>query len=310
VERAETGKVSDTNLVVAFGNLAEALRWARQFDEAEKLFDRALGILRTGAGMNGRQAAVLLNNRGRLYLETRRYALAQSDLKQGLRLTERAFGARHAQMVQVLNSLGALSLAMHQRKDAERSFKKAIALADRLGLEDAVAAIALGNLATLYEQQRDWRRARDLHVRALRIMEASRGPNHPQTAAILANLGIAYFWQGKLDEAERVLRRSIGIPRNAPSPDGTVATAYFGLGLVLTARGRYDEARSNYSAALETQEKILGPKAPEIARTLDEFASLLRKMNLNTEALSMQTRADSIRAFWTYTAPVSRKSRR
>jgi tetratricopeptide (TPR) repeat protein len=198
---------------------------------------------------------------------------------------------------------------MHQRRNAENSFKKAIAIADRLGMEDAVAAMALNNLAVLYEQQHDWRRESALHLRALRMMEAARGPDDPQTAELLSNLGLAYFWQGKLDDAESVLRRSIEILQNSPAPDRTVATAYFGLGLVLTARGRYDEARSNYSAALETQEKLLGPKAPEIARTLDEFASLLRKMNLHTEALAMKARADSIRTYWKYTAPV-RGSRR
>jgi tetratricopeptide (TPR) repeat protein len=179
-----------------------------------------------------------------------------------------------------------------------------------LGQEDAGTGTVLSNLAALYVQQHDWRQAGALFFRALPMMEVARGPDHPQTAAILSNLGIAYFWQGKLDDAESALRRSIEILRNTPVPGKTVAMAYFGLGLVLTAKGRYDEARSNYSAALETQEKTLGPKAPEIALTLDEFASLLRKMNLETEALAMKARADSIRTYWRYTAPLSRSSRR
>ena len=50
VERAETGNVSGTNLVMAFGNLAEALRLAGRYDEAETLFDRAFRILPMNAG--------------------------------------------------------------------------------------------------------------------------------------------------------------------------------------------------------------------------------------------------------------------
>src|SRR6185503_7703162 len=46
LELAETDKTSDTNVVVAIGNLAETLRMKARYDEAEKLLDRALRILK------------------------------------------------------------------------------------------------------------------------------------------------------------------------------------------------------------------------------------------------------------------------
>src|SRR5262245_37753648 len=45
LQRTEVDKISDAKLVPALANLAEALRSTRQYDEAEKLFARALSTL-------------------------------------------------------------------------------------------------------------------------------------------------------------------------------------------------------------------------------------------------------------------------
>ena len=89
----------------------------------------------------------------------------------------------------------------------------------------------------------------------------------------------------------------------------TVAMSSFCLGLVLTAKGNYDEGKSMYAASLRIQEQNLGPKAPEVARTLEEFAKLLRKMKSNQEAWAMEARAKSIRAEAEYTVKVNTAGR-
>ena len=83
-----------------------------------------------------------------------------------------------------------------------------------------------------------------------------------------------------------------------------MALSSLGLGLVLAAREHYAEAKSLYAASLEIQEKHFGPKAIEIAQTLDELATLLRKMKDPKEASAIEARAKSIRAELEYTVRV------
>jgi tetratricopeptide (TPR) repeat protein len=151
---------------------------------------------------------------------------------------------------------------MDKRKQAETSFKKAIAFVEkRLGAKAALLAPVLGNLAVLYQQQKRWSVAEPILVRALEIAEGSFGMEHPETAIILSNLGQSYYWQGKVDDA----------------------------------------AKAKYADSLQVQEQSLGPKAPEVATTLEQFAKLLHRMNNEQEALVMETRANSIRAELQYT---------
>jgi len=148
LERAENDAVSDTQLVVALGSLAEALRSIGEYDESERLFVRSLGILRSSNTANKQDMPVILTDLGRLYQETGRYTLAESFLKNALQLTERDLGPQHPQMVQVLNGLGAVYTSINKRKQAESSFKRAIAIAEKnLANDSSDLAAVLGNLA-------------------------------------------------------------------------------------------------------------------------------------------------------------------
>ena len=49
------------------------------------------------------------------------------------------------------------------------------------------------------------------------------------------------------------------------------------MGTVCRAQGRYAEAETLFRRALAIREKALGPERPEVAKTLDNYAELLRK---------------------------------
>ncbi len=62
------------------------------------------------------------------------------------------------------------------------------------------------------------------------------------------------------------------------------------------AQGSYAEAEPLYQRALEIDEKALGPEHPDVATSLENYASLLRETGRADEAAEMETRAQSIRA--------------
>ena len=70
-------------------------------------------------------------------------------------------------------------------------------------------AVILNNLDGLLRTDGKLGAARPLSERALRIEEATLGPDHPDVAAILSSLGELLKRQGQFDQARHVLRRAL-----------------------------------------------------------------------------------------------------
>jgi hypothetical protein len=66
----------------------------------------------------------------------------------------------------------------------------------------------------------------------------------------------------------------------------------------------YDESRTLFAEALETQEQILGKRAPEVATTLEQYAGILRRTGNNVLAEEIENRAASIRIERSFTVSV------
>ncbi len=58
----------------------------------------------------------------------------------------------------------------------------------------------------------------------------------------------------------------------------------------------YPEAEPHYKRALAIFEKALGPEHPDVGRSLNNLAELLRETGRGAEANKMETRAKEIRA--------------
>ena len=63
-----------------------------------------------------------------------------------------------------------------------------------------------------------------------------------------------------------------------------------------TRQGRYGEAEPLHKRALAIRQKALGPKHPDVATALENYAALLRETGRHTEAVKLEARARAIRA--------------
>ena len=61
--------------------------------------------------------------------------------------------------------------------------------------------------------------AEPLYKRALAIREKALGPDHPEVATSLSNLGTLYGSQGQYNQAEPLYRRALAIDEKALGPD-------------------------------------------------------------------------------------------
>ena len=100
-------------------------------------------------------------------------------------------------------------------------------------------------------------------------------------------------------------RRALTIRRKVFGTDNAyTAVSAANLAEVLAAESKYDESRTLFAEALNTQEQILGKRVPEVAATLEQFARLLRLTDNNELAEEMEHRATSIRIERSFTVSV------
>ena len=140
--------------------------------------------------------------------------------------------------------------------EAEKQWLAALAAAEKFRSHDARLAATLSNLAELYRAQGRYSEAAELNQRALTIWEKDLGK----------------------------------------SDDPNVAKALNSLALTYGAQGRNSEAEPLFKRSLAIREKVLGPEHPAVAESLENYSALLRKLNRESEAATMEERAKIIRA--------------
>ena len=68
------------------------------------------------------------------------------------------------------------------------------------------------------------------------------------------------------------------------------------LARLYQAQGKYADAEPLHKRALAIWESALGPEHPNVAKGLENYASLRRKMGLSAEAARLEAQARAIRA--------------
>jgi tetratricopeptide (TPR) repeat protein len=142
----------------------------------------------------------------------------------------------------------------------------------------------------------DLEAARPFYQRALAIRERLQGPDHPDTAEALNNLGVMLWAQGELDRARRVFERALAIRERVLGPDHrATAEGLNNLAALCRAQGELAAARPLYERALAIRERVLGPDQPYTAWSLHSLGCLLRDQGELDAARPLLERALAIR---------------
>lgn len=133
------------------------------------------------------------------------------------------------------NSLAAFLVRLGDYPRARDAFERAAAL-----VPDGITW-PLENLATVLILEGDF-------VGAIEAFEQIDGA--PDSAKLARNIGTAYFFTGRLEEAEKYYRLAIELDPKSPIEHGNLADLFL-------RQGRHDEARMEYRTALHLVEEIL-----------------------------------------------------
>jgi len=130
----------------------------------------------------------------------------------------------------------------------------------------------------------------------LELCEKRFGPDHPETADALCNLGEVYRSLRDYVRAEPLLKRALEIDKKALGLDHPdTAWLLNNLGELYRATGDYAKAEPLLKCALEIDEKTLGPDHPDTATARDNLAALYYSMGDRGKAEALLQPALKIR---------------
>ncbi|WP_320671226.1 tetratricopeptide repeat protein [Patulibacter defluvii] len=195
-----------------------------------------------------------------------RYPAAAAGFRAAIDEAERWLGPADPDLALACNGLALVARYRGAHDDAERGYRRALAIVGRDGLDGAAV---LHNLAGLEHARGRAGNALALARRAWEIRVRELGPDHPDALGDQAQVGELLRCDGRLDEAEGMLddvRRRWAALRG--DDDLEVAIALHGLALVAADRGDHRTAVTRGRAALRIKRARLGPNHPELAATL------------------------------------------
>jgi tetratricopeptide (TPR) repeat protein len=152
----------------------------------------------------------------------------------------------------------------------------AAAHAGVLGVAPEVTQHILNQTGMYSHGRAEFAEAKVLFDRALTLAEEAYGPDHPQVAAIVNNLGGVLRALGDLKGAKELFARALKIDEEAYGPDHPeVATDVNNLGGILRDLGDLKGAKEHYERALKIDEEAYGPVHPHVATRVNNLGGIL-----------------------------------
>ena len=162
--------------------------------------------------------------------------------------------------------------------------------ADAAGLADPTARL-MNQLGLLLISKSAYGEAVPLLRRALAIVEAAYGTDHPNVARNLNNLAQLLQATNRPAEAEPLMRRALAIDEAAYGPEHpNLAIDLNNLASLLQATNRLTEAEPLQRRALAIDEAAYGSDHPAVAIRLNNLVQLLQAMNCLSEAEPLMRR--------------------
>jgi tetratricopeptide (TPR) repeat protein len=151
--------------------------------------------------------------------------------------------------------------------------------AERLGVAGEQAGWLLDRASRYLRGRGQYRQARPIAERALKITEAALGPTDPEVAWRCDAVGELLWRLGDLEGARSQHERALAIGETALGPDHPdVATWRNNLGHVLRDLGDLEGARAQYERALAISEAALGPDHLAVGVRQNNLGSVLQAL--------------------------------
>jgi serine/threonine-protein kinase len=224
-----------------------------------------------------------------------RTVTARELLDRGAARIERDLGEQPQARARLLYAIGSTYRRLGLLDEAEVLLGQSLAIRERAGGEPLELAETLEGLGLVAWRQRRLDEAEGFYLRSLALFELLVEPRHRSLGRLSFHLGNLRRAQGRLPEAETLLRRSVDILEQVESQGGEMAEILAALGLVLKDRGSYAEAASTLGRAIALLESSVAAEHPRLAVLLSSLATLHSELGRHDLSLPLFERAYRIR---------------
>jgi Tfp pilus assembly protein PilF len=150
-----------------------------QFDEAEKMYQRALQGREKAWGLEHTSTLATVNNLGNLYKSLGRLDEAEKMYQRALQGKEKAWGLEHTSTLNTVNNLGNLYKSLGWLDEAEKMYQRALQGKEKAwGLEHTSTLDTVNNLGILYADLGRLDEAEKMYQQALQGFEKRFGYEH------------------------------------------------------------------------------------------------------------------------------------
>jgi tetratricopeptide (TPR) repeat protein len=177
-----------------------------------------------------------------------------------------------------------------QYAEAEKKLVDAVGAAESFGATDRRLDDTVNELAKVYADEGKYSESQALYLRSLEARVQS--GDKADMARSFFQLGETYLAQQNLAAAEGLFNQSIAAWQESATPDNAeVAFVLVAQAQLLSAQGRPKDAEPFIAKALAIREKVLPANDPELKRTVEVYAVVLRGLGQTARAQAMETRA-------------------
>jgi len=259
---------------ISLNNMALLHEARGDIDQAETLLRQSLAIVMEAEGPSSPSTAKVLLNLGMILRKGRDPGAAIEPLERTVRILERgddatALGQAHFVLAEAYGAAG-------RDQEAGSALDRSLRVMQRSGeLAEVKGEKPWQLLAARFEVVHQPDLADALLERRARQLESRLGPDHPDLASALSNLGGSYFDHGRYDRAESVLRRCLALQQAADPQGPDVAWTSTLLGRLYREIGRFNVAEEHINRAFAIQTVLHGPDSVEAAGLLSKLGVLL-----------------------------------
>ncbi len=255
----------------------------------EELRAAAAGLERV-TGPDHPETAQVLHNLGILEQMTGNLDAADAALTRALAAKTALFGPDHPEVATTAIAYGELLGALGRRTRAQQVLRRALEIREHaLGRDSALVGHALYTLAHVVDSNEE-RTA--LLERALQIHEDTIGARHPETAMVIAELGLAAMKAEQWAEARDRFVLALDILEGELGAEHPlIAQEAYNLGRAQQGLGELDAAEASLQRAAEVSARTMGEQHPFTAKAWVAFGSLLLDRGMAAAAIEPLERA-------------------
>jgi tetratricopeptide (TPR) repeat protein len=249
--------------------------------------------------------AIAAHERAISLREATRLPEAERACRKALALYEQAEGRSHPDVANALVELGQILEARDQLRPARTCHQRALTILTpshaRRGAKVDDADAEDPDIARLRIRARVFLAGIDRTLGAyapadrgyaIALGEARRlfGPDDPDVAGILNNLGVLRKYQGRFAEATAFYRRALPLLEKT-GDRGALATLFHNMGGIEHSRGRHAAGEPHARRSVELREAELGPDHVAVAADVAALAALVEGRGRLDEAAALYERA-------------------